>query len=416
MTTQATYAQYGQTHELLPAPFANAVFKRNSTNDGWDSVTIAALLSAASGTVTFSGVTFQGFNPPSAPSSPATKEYVDGLIQGLSFKSAVVAATISALPSSTYSNGTSGVGATLTATANGAFPAVDGITLILNDSVLVKDEVTAANNGIYTLTQIGNGSSPWVLTRRDDANASTELAGAFVYVETGTSNGGGSYALPLRASSITVGTTALSWSLFSSATVLAVASPYLSRSGNTLSATVSASGSDFQTVGSANAPGSSGKLADAAHVHAHGNQAGGSLHAVANSTTAGFMTAAQVNQLSNLPTTVTDTQDTSSNALTNVGTASYTVPAGRVTLLAVVTAKEKTTNAWGASFLFVAHYKSDGSTATVQGENDPAYLITYDGGQGVVAKFNVVGNVVNVAVVSNSDQVHWAATLYAFPA
>jgi hypothetical protein len=87
-----------------------------------------------------------------------------------------------------------------------------------------------------------------------------------------------------------------------------------------------------------------------------------------------------------------------------------------VTLIAVATAKEKLTNAWGASFVFLAQYASDGVNATVQGGNDPVYIFNYDGGQGVVAKFTVTGNVINVTVISNNDQVHWTATLFAFPA
>lgn len=412
--TQAIYAQYGVSHETLPSPSALSVYQRNPTNNGWQSVSVASLIASASGAIAFSGVTFTGFPVPTQPDSPATKGYVDGLIQGLSFKDNVVAATTAALAASTYANGASGVGATLTATSNGAFPAQDGVTVALSEGILVKDQASGLQNGIYLLTQVGDGSNPWVLTRRTDADAAVDLGGAFVYVDAGTVNGGGSFALPLRESQITVGTTALAWSLFSSASQIAAGSPYLTRSGNTISAVVSALAGDVQAVGSAASAGSVGKLADVGHVHAHGNQTDGAMHAAANGSTNGFLTAAHYLLLASSPTVIRDTQTTNSATLTNVGAAQYTPAAGRVTLLAVVTGKENGTNAWGASFIFVAHYKSTGSVATVESD-DPLYLVSYDGGQGVVAKFNVTSNDIHVAVTSNTDTVHWTATLYAFP-
>jgi len=85
---------------------------------------------------------------------------------------AVQAIATTALPSCTYNNATAGVGATLTASSNGAFPAVDGYTAALNDALAINGQSTATQNGFYTLTTVGDGSTPWVLTRRspDDAN------------------------------------------------------------------------------------------------------------------------------------------------------------------------------------------------------------------------------------------------------
>jgi hypothetical protein len=84
---------------------------------------------------------------------------------------AVQAIATAALPTCTYNNGTAGVGATLTASSNGAFPVVDGYTASLNDALAVNGQATTTQNGLYTLTTVGNGSTPWVLTRRspDDA-------------------------------------------------------------------------------------------------------------------------------------------------------------------------------------------------------------------------------------------------------
>jgi len=97
--------------------------------------------------------------------------------------------TTTALPAYTVSNG----GKTLTANANGAFPAVDGVTisspaLLANRiiSVLVCNESTQANNGAYTLTQVGDASHPWILQRTLGFDISSGLDNARVAVDQGT--------------------------------------------------------------------------------------------------------------------------------------------------------------------------------------------------------------------------------------
>jgi hypothetical protein len=122
----------------------------------------------------------------------------------------VVAATTAPLPASTYNNGTAGVGATLTATANGAFPAQDGVTVTLNQSVLVKDEATAANNGLYLLTTVGTAGTPWDLTRAANFDTAAEmLINSFVSVIGGTTQATRRYVL--AATVTTVGTTAVTF-------------------------------------------------------------------------------------------------------------------------------------------------------------------------------------------------------------
>jgi hypothetical protein len=109
---------------------------------------------------------------------------IDALTVGLSWKTAVTGATISALPSYTVSGGNK----ILTATSNGAFPTTDGVTYTVNQSILIKDEVgvNEPNNGIYTITQVGTGGTPWILTRRNDANTGPLLVSATVSISEGT--------------------------------------------------------------------------------------------------------------------------------------------------------------------------------------------------------------------------------------
>jgi hypothetical protein len=130
---------------------------------------------------------------------------------GLPWKPNCRAATTGALAANTYANGTSGVGATLTGNANGALAAQDGVTLVANDRLLVKNEVAGENNGIYVVTQVGAGGTPYILTRATDADSGAELVNAVVKVSEGTTLADTEYQCTTNAT-ITVGTTALTWS------------------------------------------------------------------------------------------------------------------------------------------------------------------------------------------------------------
>lgn len=104
-----------------------------------------------------------------------------------SWKLPVHYATTAALPANTYNNGTLGVGATLTANANGFFT-VDSAGQTLNNRLLVKNEANQAYNGIYVVTQLGDSTHPFILTRATDADKPEELAGAVVAVLKGVAN------------------------------------------------------------------------------------------------------------------------------------------------------------------------------------------------------------------------------------
>ena len=144
---------------------------------------------------------------PSGAQDAATKAYVDSLVDGRSWKNSAKAATTAALPALTYNNGAG----TLTADANGALAAQDGVTLIVNDRLVVKDQAAGLQNGIYSLTQVGSGGTPFILTRTLDTNTALELTGAAVFVEQGTVNADKQFAQ--SSDSITLGTTAIVWVL-----------------------------------------------------------------------------------------------------------------------------------------------------------------------------------------------------------
>jgi len=144
----------------------------------------------------------------------ATKQYVDAVAEGLHVHAACAAATTGTLASITggtvtYNNGTAGVGATLTLSV--ALTVLDGYTLLNGNRVLVKNEATQANNGIYTWATGGT-----VLTRATDFDTATEMAsGDFTFISNGTlyANTGWVQTLPVT----TVGTSPIVFTQFSGA-------------------------------------------------------------------------------------------------------------------------------------------------------------------------------------------------------
>ena len=164
--------------------------------------------------------------------SLANKAYVDQVAQGLDAKPSAKAASTANL-SATYDNGTAGVGATLTNSGSQAALTLDSVNLIVGDRILIKDQTAAAQNGIYTVTTVGDGSTNWVLTRATPEDQPAELSGgSFVFVEEGTAGGNNGYVFT-HTGAPTFGTTALDVSQFSGAGQV-IAGDALSKTGNTL--------------------------------------------------------------------------------------------------------------------------------------------------------------------------------------
>ncbi len=174
-----------------------------------------------------------GLADPTADQDAATKKYVDDTAQGLNTKQSVEVATTAALPAFTYSNGSSGVGATITADNTGVVT-IDGTSLAADERILIKNE-TGGNlpyNGIYTVTTVGDGSTALVLTRATDQDSNLEFAGAYVFVESGTTNANAGFVCTAE-DPFTVGTSGVTWEQFSGAGQVD-AGDGLTKSGNTL--------------------------------------------------------------------------------------------------------------------------------------------------------------------------------------
>ena len=162
--------------------------------------------------------------------SLVNKTYVDSVANGLDVKASVRVVTTANL-GATYNNSAG----TLTNSGTQAAIAIDGVTLIAQDRVLVKDQTTQAQNGFYKVTTIGSGSANWVLTRTPDADAASELtAGAFTFAEEGTLNGDNGYVMSTNGA-VTLGTTAITFEQFSGAGQI-TAGNGLTKNGNTIDA------------------------------------------------------------------------------------------------------------------------------------------------------------------------------------
>jgi hypothetical protein len=179
-------------------------------------------LASATASTTYAPIaspTFTGtVTLPGAPSSAlhaATKAYVDNIATGLNFHPAVHFATSTNITTD-YNNGTDGLGATLTAMANGPIGTIDGHQAVLGDRALVKAQTDAKQNGIYYVSSIGGASSKWVLTRALDADNSPtgEIAnGDFCFVQNGVLAGGYGFIVNTTGT-ITIGTTDINYTQF----------------------------------------------------------------------------------------------------------------------------------------------------------------------------------------------------------
>ena len=208
--------------------FTNKTFDANGSGNSLSNVEVADF--AGSAIITESEGIGSNDNDTSLPTSAAVKDYVDATVAGVDIKDSVVVATTAAIANVTYNNGAG----TITSNANTALT-VDGVTMSTqNERILVKDQSAAETNGVYTLTTVGDGSTPFVLTRATDFDAASEFLGApFFMVEKGSANGAHGFVCS-NASAVTLGTTDITFYQFSAPGQDSVAGLGLAKSGNVL--------------------------------------------------------------------------------------------------------------------------------------------------------------------------------------
>lgn len=209
-------------------PLFLGAFGSQEIDPAADSVTFAGLSISTSAGIDMNGFKITELGTPTAGTDAANKNYVDAVATGLDWKQSVRLATVAALPSVTPAG--TGVGHTLTATANGAL-SVDGVAVAAADRILVKNQVAGDDNGIYTVTATGDGSNPFVLTRATDADQDAEVtAGLAVFVTEGSTISDTGWVLTTN-DPIVVDTTSLSFAQFSSATAVIYGAGLINSSG-----------------------------------------------------------------------------------------------------------------------------------------------------------------------------------------
>ncbi len=175
-------------------------------------------MAAPTGSVSLNSQTITNLADPVNTQDAATKGFVEATSQGLDVKDSCKAATTGNITISTALN-------------NG--DTLDGVTLATNDRVLVKDQSTASQNGIYIV-----GSSP---ARASDLAAGSDAAGMFTFVEQGTVNADNGFVCTSNKGSAVTGTNNLTFAQFSGAGQI-TAGDGLDKSGNTLSVDLKANG------------------------------------------------------------------------------------------------------------------------------------------------------------------------------
>jgi len=221
----------GALNSRLFVPTANQIDITNTDGAGDPTFSLSATMNLP-GTFTIQGSTAldEIINDPTMATASATniststalKTYIDSLVTGLNIQGSCVAASTVALTAS-YDNGASGVGATLTNAGAMVAISLDGVSPTVGDRVLIKNQASSLENGIYTVTVVGSGATNWVLTRATDYDTPAEIQpGDLVIITGGTTQTNSSWVE--TATVAAVGTDAITFVQFTASLPVNVAS------------------------------------------------------------------------------------------------------------------------------------------------------------------------------------------------
>ena len=294
------------TAQVTGAGSGNLTLRAGSADD------YVEIRPTGTGQVHVGGFKIESLGTPTASTDAATKQYVDDLAQGLAIQAPAIVGSTDTLATMsggtvTYDNGTAGVGATLTISGS-TLTAIDGVTLTVGDRIVIKDEASLPNNGIYTYT------STTVLTRATDFDTPTEMAGGdFIFIQQGTTlndtgfvmtdpvvtvgtsdvtfvqfSGAGSFTagagLTLTGTVFSVNTDNLTTDISGGNVVVKTSAQFTTpdigaATGTSLTATSNVAGGNLTTVGVVSATGNviGGNITTAGVVAATGNVSGGNI-------------------------------------------------------------------------------------------------------------------------------------------
>ena len=206
-TTAFVLAQASGSNGAALGTAATGTSTRYARADHVHAMPTLSQVGAPSADVSMNSFKITGLAAPTADTDAATKLYVDSAVQGLDPKASVKAATTANIAS---------LSGTLT---------VDTVALVAGDRVLVKDQSTASQNGIYVVA-----AGAW--SRATDMDAWAEVPSAYVFVEQGSTNADVGYVCTSDAGG-TLGSTAITWVQFNGASNV-VAGAGLTKTGNQL--------------------------------------------------------------------------------------------------------------------------------------------------------------------------------------
>ena len=224
-TTKTAFTSASTLEVFITQPSEQALYTNQATGlvevSGNGTNTIAFTNINASNVVMVSGtITTNASNA----TDITNKQYVDGLVaSGVHFHEPVRVESPIDLDA-TYDNGTDGVGATLTNAGTQAALVIDGITLVVDDRVLIYEQADATENGVYVVTNIGSDSTNWILTRSDDTNTygvdspNSLSEGSTFFVQQGNTGAGETYTCN-TVGTIIFGTTEITFAQISSAQI-----------------------------------------------------------------------------------------------------------------------------------------------------------------------------------------------------
>ena len=329
---------------------------------------------------------------PTSNTDIVNKQYADAIASGIHFHEAVDLATTAALPANTYNNGTSGVGATLTANANGAL-SVDSTLTVVSNRILVKNQVTQANNGVYTVTQVGSAGTPYILTRATDFDtAGTGVdqidEGDFFLVTSGTVNANTAW-VQQTAPPITIGTTAIVFQQFSApitytaGTGLSESPTYTFNIANTGTAGTYGSASAVP-VFVTNAQGQVTSVTNtniAINGSAVTGNISGSAGSVANALTLGtYLTGTSFNGSAAVTATVDATSaNTASKVVARDASGNFSAGTITATLSGAATSATTATNIAGGAANQIPYQTAAGTTSFITAASGTNYVLNYTG-------------------------------------